>query len=154
MHFTLLGKRGYTMRISTKGRYGVRIMLELALCYEQHLMAVRSIAAKQELSEKYIEQIISLLSKGGLVRSQRGAAGGYRLATKPSDITVGQILRVTEGGLLIVECTSQPCERREDCVTVEIWTDIREAVENVVDSITLEDLVTRHNEKNQLTCMA
>lgn len=138
------------MRISTKGRYGVRIMLELALHYDQDLLTVRSIAKKQGISEKYIEQIISSLNKAGLVRSQRGAAGGYRLAAPPQSITVGQILKVTEGGLYIVDCTSEsaePCPLRDECVTVDVWTEIRKAVENVVDNIYLATLVERYNEK-------
>lgn len=138
------------MRISTKGRYGVRIMLELALHYDQELLTVRTIAQKQGISEKYIEQIISLLNKAGLVRSQRGAAGGYRLADAPSTITVGQILNVTEGGLTIVECTgsgSEQCSHRDECVTMDVWKEIRDAVAHVVDNITLANLVVRYNEK-------
>lgn len=138
------------MKISTKGRYGVRIMLELALHYDQELLTVKTIAQKQNISEKYIEQIISLLNKAGLVRSQRGASGGYRLADAPHEITVGQILHVTEGGLYIVDCctaNANQCERREECVTADVWREVRQAVEGVVSNITLANLVTRYNEK-------
>lgn len=138
------------MRISTKGRYGVRIMLELALHYNKDLLTVRSIASRQGISEKYIEQIISLLNKAGLVRSQRGASGGYRLADPPHEITVGQVLEVTEGGLYIVDCVGphmDQCERREECVTSDVWREIKVAVEGVVNHITLANLVARYNEK-------
>lgn len=119
-------------------------MLELALNYDQALLTVRSIASRQSISEKYIEQIIGLLNKAGLVRSQRGAAGGYRLANNPNEITVGQILRVTEGDMQIVECTNKnaaACERINECATYNVWVQIKEAVDNVVDHITLGDLV-------------
>lgn len=138
------------MKISTKGRYGLRIMLELALHHDKKLLTVKSIAEKQDISEKYIEQIIGLLNKAGLVRSQRGVSGGYWLANLPENITVGQVLRVTEGEFDIVECLSPGganCARREECVTSEVWGEIKRAVEKVVDNITLADLVRQYNEK-------
>ncbi len=138
------------MKFSTKGRYGVRIMLELALYYDKSLLTVKNIGEKQAISEKYIEQIISTLNKAGLVRSHRGAAGGYRLANPPSAITVGQVLRVTEGDFDLVKCigeNAQVCSRREECVTADVWQEIKVAVENVVDNITLADLVERYHNK-------
>lgn len=143
------------MKISTKGRYGMRIMLELALNDENGLLTVRYISKQQGISEKYIEQIISLLNKGGLVRSQRGASGGYRLAGSPNSITVGQILRVTEGQFNIVDCIADDvyaCTRQAECVTVDIWVEIRDAIDRVVDNITLQDLVKRYHEKRCDKC--
>lgn len=138
------------MKISTKGRYGVRIMLELAMHYDEDLLTVRRIAEKQEISEKYIEQIIGTLHKADLVRSQRGAAGGYCLAEPPHDITVGRILRVTEGELCVVQCTgdhTNNCTRKDDCVTSDVWLEIREAINSVIDNISLADLVERRGRK-------
>ena len=144
------------MKISTKGRYGVRIMLELALHFDKDLLTVRAISQKQGISEKYIEQIISTLNKAGLVRSQRGAAGGYRLAEPPHAITVGQILNITEGGFSFVEClghNSTQCDRRDECVTSDVWQEITDAIEAVVYNITLANLVTRYYEKSNYVYM-
>ena len=138
------------MRVSTKGRYGLRIILELARHYNKNLLTVKQIAEKQEISEKYIEQIISLFNKAGMVRSQRGASGGYRLVDAPADVTVGDVLRVTEGKLQIVECTvedSRFCKRWGECVTVDVWREVRRAVLDVVDNITIADLVERSDQK-------
>ena len=130
----------------------MRIMLELSLHYEKDLVTVRNIASRQEISEKYIEQIIGLLNKAGLVRSQRGAAGGYRLAMAPEQITAGQVLRVTEGDIDVVECTgnngSAPCSRLHECATSDIWKEIKSAVEGVVDNITMADLVQNYQAKS------
>lgn len=139
------------MKISTKGRYGVRIMLELSLQFDKKLLTAREIARNQKISEKYVEQIISTLNKAGLVRSYRGATGGYRIAENPCDVTVGDILRATEGGLNIVGCISgdpgQQCPNMDDCVTIDVWQEIKNAIENVVDNTSLADLVTRYYEK-------
>ncbi|MDR2933409.1 MAG: Rrf2 family transcriptional regulator [Oscillospiraceae bacterium] len=144
------------MKISTKGRYGLRIMLELSLHFDKNLLTVREIAEKQGISEKYIEQIISVLNKAGLVRSQRGAAGGYKLAEPPQATTVGAILRVTEGGLNVVDCVSgnaDSCDMIEECVTIDVWRAIKEAIESVVDNITLADLVIKYNENFNFSYM-
>lgn len=140
------------MKISTKGRYGVRIMLELALDCEQDLLTVRQIAQRQDISEKYIEQIISLLNKAGLVRSFRGAQGGYRLARSPHAITVSEILHVTEGKMNLVGCLSESagaCNRKNECITNEVWREMRDALETVAGGITLADLVQRHHRKHK-----
>jgi Rrf2 family protein len=110
------------MTISTKGRYALRIMMDLA----NHLgetIKLKDIAARQEISEKYMEQIISVLNKAGYVRSNRGAQGGYQLVMMPKDYTVGMVLRLTEGSLAPVECLSDnalPCEREGKCATIEV----------------------------------
>ena len=132
------------MKISTKGRYALRMMLELAQNQENKPVPIKEISGKQNLSDKYLEQIISILNKAGYVKSVRGPQGGYKLVQSPKDYTVGMILRLTEGSLAPVECLEfeeNICPRKESCVTVKVWEKIDRAVNDVVDSITLEDLL-------------
>ena len=132
------------MKISTRGRYGIRLMLALALNYNNGTIPLKTIAKDQGISEKYLEQIISILSRAGFVRSIRGNQGGYYLARPSSDYTVGSILRITEGSLAPVDCLSgdkNPCTRQMDCVTLRLWRELDEAISGVVDKYTLEDLV-------------
>lgn len=132
------------MILSTKGRYGLKIMYELALNYGKGPMSLKEIALRQQLSETYLEQLIVPLKKTGLVTSIRGAQGGYKLTKKPEEITVGQIIRTLEGPLAPSECVidDEPeCTRAEYCVTRLIWEKIMESINNVVDSITLNDMV-------------
>ena len=131
------------MRISTKGRYGLRIMLELAGYYGKNLLTVRAISNSQDISEKYIEQIISILNKAKLVKSQRGANGGYALTRAPEEITVGEILRATEGGLSVVACSERPssCERSPTCLSSPVWVEIQRAIESVADNTSLAQLI-------------
>ena len=96
------------MKISTKGRYGIRLMLSLALHYDKGTLALKSIAREQDISEKYLEQIINPLTKSGLVKSYRGAQGGYILTREPKDITIGEVLRILEGSLSPVDCVHNP----------------------------------------------
>jgi len=136
------------MKISTKGRYALRLMLDLAVNYTGEYISIKSIATRQEISEKYLEQIITQLNRAGYVKSVRGAQGGYMLAKDPSDYTVGMILRLLEGSLAPVSCLEEDnCERISRCVTMEVWEKIQRAVDDVVDNITLADLVTRYHEK-------
>lgn len=139
------------MKISTKGRYALRLMLDLAVYNTGEPVSLKDIAARQEISEKYLEQIISVLNKAGYVRSIRGAQGGYVLTRTPKEYTVGMILRLTEGELAPVNCVGKDavaCDRSEGCVTIKIWQKIYDAVNEVVDGITLENLVEWHNEKS------
>ena len=138
------------MKISTKGRYALRLMLDLATYQTGEPVSLKDVAKRQGISDKYLEQIISVLNKAGYVRSIRGAQGGYVLKKNPEDYTVGMILRLTEGGLAPVSCVGEDaveCERRAECVTVRIWEKINDAVNNVVDSITLADLIEWQAEK-------
>ena len=140
------------MKISTRGRYALRIMLDLALADSGSPVRVKDIAGRQEISEKYMEQIMSVLNKAGFVRSIRGPQGGYFLAKNPSEYTVGKILRLTEGSLAPVDCLEyeeQGCTRRDDCVTLLLWKKLDEAVRSVVDTVTLEDLVSWSSERGQ-----
>ena len=139
------------MKISTKGRYALRLMLDLAINNTGEYISIKSIAARQEISEKYLEQIITQLNRAGFVRSVRGAQGGYMLSKAPSEYTVGMILRQMEGSLAPVSCAEaeEACDRTSGCVTLEVWQKIQKAVDDVVDNITLEDLVTRYHEKTE-----
>lgn len=138
------------MKISTKGRYGLRLMTDLAVYHDQGLIPLKEIAARQEISEKYLEQIMMQLNRSGLVRSVRGAQGGYMLAKPPEDITVGAVLRVLEGSLCPVDCVdgTGDCPRMARCATIGVWTRLREAVESVVDHTTLSDLAEEFRRKN------
>lgn len=138
------------MKISTKGRYAVRVMLDLALNNSGECIKVKEIAGRQGISEKYLEQIIAVLNKAGYVKSVRGAQGGYRLARDPEEYTVGMVLRLTEGSLAPVACLEDDygvCERCDTCETLQVWKDIYDAVNNVVDHVTIADLVAKHKQR-------
>jgi len=138
------------MKISTKGRYAVRVMLDLALNDNGECIKVKEIAGRQSLSEKYLEQIIAILNKAGYVKSVRGAQGGYRLAGSPDEYTVGMILRLTEGSLAPVACLEmgeEECDRCDTCETLEVWNEVYRAVNNVVDNITIGDLVEKRRKR-------
>ena len=138
------------MKISTKGRYAVRVMLDLAINNTGEYIKVKDFAARQDISEKYLEQIISVLNKAGYVRSVRGAQGGYKIARDPKEYTIGMILRLTEGSLNPVSCLDDDvneCERCDTCETLAVWKDLAKAINNVVDGVTIADLVERHQER-------
>ena len=131
------------MTISTKGRYALRVMMDLA-GHMGETVKLKDVAARQELSEKYMEQIIAVLNKAGYVRSTRGAQGGYQLVKEPESYSVGMILRLTEGSLAPVECLAEnalPCDRSGKCATVEIYRRIYDAINQVIDNTTLQDLI-------------
>ena len=132
------------MKISTRGRYALRLMLDLALYGQEEPVRLRDVAKRQEISVKYLEQIISTLQKAGDVRSVRGAQGGYLLARSPEQYTVGMILRRIEGDLAPVSCLAgevNECPRQGYCVTLRLWKELDEAIQGVVDRYTLADLV-------------
>ncbi len=138
------------MKISTKGRYALRLMLDLAQNNTGEPVRIKDIAARQELSDKYLEQIISVLNKARFVKSIRGPQGGYRLTREPEQYTVGMILRLTEGSLAPVACLEDEvnlCERQDTCATLKLWQMLNQAISDVVDRVTLEDLVEWENEK-------
>ncbi|MCM1326239.1 MAG: Rrf2 family transcriptional regulator [Bacteroidales bacterium] len=138
------------MKISTKGRYAVRVMLDLALHNTGECIKVKDIAERQGISEKYLEQIIAILNRAGYVRSVRGAQGGYRLARDPQEYTVGMILRLTEGSLAPVACLEEDnlqCNRIDTCETLQVWKDLYNAINQVVDSVTVADLVEQHKKR-------
>lgn len=133
------------MKISTKGRYGLRAMIDLALNAGEGHVSLKSIADRQDISECYLEQLILNLKKAGLVISIRGAQGGYKLDRHPKEISIGEILRALEGSLAPVECVENSeesdCCRSDFCVQRVIWEKIRDSVNSVVDSISLHDIV-------------
>lgn len=138
------------MKISTKGRYALRLMLDLALDKSEEPVRIREIAQRQEISDKYLEQIVSILNKAGYVKSVRGPLGGYRLTQEPGQYTVGMILRLTEGSLAPVGCVEIDhgvCERHEHCATKQLWKMLDYAISDVVDKVTLADLVEWQQEK-------
>ncbi|MDK2798677.1 MAG: Rrf2 family transcriptional regulator, cysteine metabolism repressor [Clostridiales bacterium] len=140
------------MRLSTKGRYGVKAMLDLAIHTSEGHIALKNIAERQEISEHYLEQLIATLRKAGLVKSIRGAQGGYTLAQDPSQTTVGEILRALEGSLAPVDCVVEDepfeCTNATQCVTKKIWEKVRDSINDVVDSITLQDLIDDYKKMN------
>ncbi|MBE5890827.1 MAG: Rrf2 family transcriptional regulator [Lachnospiraceae bacterium] len=139
------------MKISTKGRYALRLMLDLAKNCTGEPISLKDVASRQDISDKYLEQIISILNKAGFVRSVRGAQGGYLLRRKPEEYTVGDILRLTEGSLAPVSCLEGEhleCEKSADCVTVIVYKKINDAINDVVDHISLQDLLDWQNQKN------
>jgi Rrf2 family protein len=140
------------MKISTKGRYALRLMIDLAINNTGSPISLKDVAKRQGISEKYLEQIIAVLNRAGYVKSVRGAQGGYLLRKQPQEYTVGMILRLTEGSLSPVPCIEADdevnCDHQADCVTLILWKKINDAVSGVVDSTTLQDLVDWQCEKN------
>lgn len=139
------------MKVSTKGRYALRMMLDLASNNNGTPMSLKDIAKRQNISEKYLEQIISILNKAGYVTSVRGAQGGYTLRRDPAEYTVGMILRLTEGSLAPVACVEDEevaCERVNSCATVMVWKKLNDAINDVVDNITVQDLVDWQAQQN------
>jgi Rrf2 family cysteine metabolism transcriptional repressor len=138
------------MRLSTKGRYGVKAMFDLALHGGESPLPLKTIAERQEISEPYLEQLISTLRKSGLVHSVRGAHGGYLLADSPDQITVGSIIRSLEGSMTPADCVAEEepvdCSKADCCVTRGVWEKIRISIDNVIDSITLQDMIDDYNE--------
>ena len=132
------------MKISTKGRYALRLMLDLAINDGEELIRIKDISKRQGISEKYLEQIISNLKRAGYVKSLRGAQGGYRLSMEPKEYSVGMILRLTEGNMVPVGCLEEKeenCERMDSCITIRLWAMLNDAVKSVIDKVTLQDLV-------------
>lgn len=132
------------MKISTKGRYALRLMLDLALNDSEKPIRIKEIASRQGISDKYLEQIISVLNKAGFVRSIRGPQGGYLLTRKTEEYTVGMILRLTEGSMAPVDCIDEEvgtCGRVDNCATSIVWKRLNDAISEVIDHITLADLV-------------
>jgi Rrf2 family protein len=139
------------MKISSKGRYGLRAMVDLAAHSTNEHISLNSIAERLEVSENYLEQVFLSLRKAGLVKSVKGAQGGYILSRLPDRITVGDILRALEGSLSIIDEVPEDgrtADTVESCLTDKVWTRIDECINSVVDSITLEDLVTEYIKLN------
>ena len=145
----ILGKAGLgevAVKLSTKGRYGVAAMYDLALHYGQGAISLKSVAQRQGISEHYLEQLMGTLRKAGYVKSVRGAQGGYALTKDPTEISVGDVIRTMEGPIAPVDCLLADdasrtfCERVDICVTRGVWAKVRDSITSVIDSITLADL--------------
>ncbi len=131
------------MKISTKGRYALRMMIDLAENSKGTYVALKDISARQEISLKYLEQIVTLLGKAGLIRSLRGPSGGYMLSKKPHEYTAGDIIRATEGELSPVDCVEEgtvKCPRGGSCPTVDFWQGLFGVINDYIDNTTLQDL--------------
>ena len=138
------------MRISTKGRYALRLMLDLAMNGAGGFISLKAVAQRQDISDKYLEQITHQLSKAGLLQSARGAQGGYRLARRPEEYSVGEILRTVEGSLAPVSCLdcATPCDKIDSCLTIGLYKKIQDAVDGVVDHTSLADIINEYRAKH------
>ena len=138
------------MKISTKGRYALQLLLDLAENRDQGFVPLKDIAERQHISKQYLERIVSLLSASHILRTSRGKQGGYMLAKDPAAYTVGQILRLTEGSLAPVPCLddASPCDRADQCKTLFLWSGLFQTVNAYLDGITLQDILDRHAEKD------
>ncbi|GAV21716.1 RrF2 family transcriptional regulator [Carboxydothermus pertinax] len=140
------------MKLSTRGHYGLKAMYDLALHYGEGPVPISEIAQRQMISEPYLEQLFSALRKAGLIKSVRGAQGGYLLNRLPEEITVGEIVRVLEGPIAPVECVlenvKEACDQADACISRIVWSKVRDALNEVMDSITLRDMVEEAN-RNQ-----
>jgi len=140
------------MKFSTKGRYGLRAMVDLAVYSQGEHVALYSIAERQGISTNYLEQVFSLLRKSGLVKSVKGAQGGYVLAEPPADIKIGRILRALEGSLSVIDDGGEDADRNETsiqrCIRVNVWDKMNKTLNELVDSLTLEDLADRYRQRN------
>ncbi|WOC33678.1 MULTISPECIES: RrF2 family transcriptional regulator [Caproicibacterium] len=137
------------MKISTKGRYALRMMLDLAEHQDDGYVSLNAIAQRQEISKKYLEQIVPILNSAGYLLTSRGSQGGYRLAQLPVEYTVGGLLRLTESGLNPVPCLEQqpnPCRRSADCPTLPVWQGLSRVIAEYLDGITLQDILEQHNQ--------
>ena len=139
------------MKLSTKGRYGARLMLDLALHYEEGLILLKDIAKRQEISEKYLWQLIPPLKNAGLINSTRGAHGGYMLAKPPAQITLKEIVVTLEGPMCLVECVDNPsvCSRADTCVSRDLWHEVSEKILQTLESVTLEYMVEKQKQKSE-----
>ena len=138
------GQEVCSLKISTKGRYALRLMLDLALNDSEKPIRIKEIAGRQGMSDKYLEQMISVLNKARYVQSVRGPQGGYLLTKEPKEYTVGMILRMTEGSMAPVDCIDEEygmCNRMDSCATSIVWKRLNDAISDVIDHITLADLV-------------
>lgn len=132
------------MMISTRGRYALRVMIDLAEHNADSYIPMKEVAQRQEISLKYLERILPVLVKNGLVEGVQGKGGGYRLSRAPEEYTVGEILRLTEGDLAPVACLgcqAEPCEKRDSCKTLSMWSEFHRLTNDYFDSVTLADLV-------------
>ncbi len=138
------------MKISTKGRYALRMMLDLAEHQGDGYIALKDIAERQNVSKKYLEQIVPILNKADILNTNRGYQGGYRLARTPDQYTVGDILRITEGSISPVACLDKnpvECERAAECATLPVWQGLYKVITDYLDGITLQDILDKQHDR-------
>lgn len=138
------------MKISTKGRYALRMLIDLAEHQNDGYIALKDIASRQNVSKKYLEQIVPVLNRSDILNTNRGYQGGYKLAKSPDKYTVGDILRLTEGSLSPVACLDHDpieCERSGECVTLPIWQGLNKVISEYLDNITLQDILDKQQER-------
>ena len=137
------------MRLSTKGRYGVRLMIDLSACKNGNPGVLKNIAERQGVSEKYLWKMIPPLKSAGLIKSLRGTKGGYVLSKPPAEISLKELLSVLEGPLSLAECVDTPsvCKRSDFCVTRDIWKEMSEKIYQMFDSVKLKDMATKYESK-------
>ena len=141
------------MKISTKGRYALKVMINLAQHNDGEYISLKEIAVRQDISIKYLETIISLLNKAGFVESLRGKSGGYRVTRGPEEYTAGSILKISEGSLAPVSCLSDEagkCEKASECVSLPLWRNLDKVVDDYLESVTLKELLDMHDEPDCL----
>ncbi|MCL2186897.1 MAG: Rrf2 family transcriptional regulator [Treponema sp.] len=137
------------MKISTKGRYALRMLLDLAEHRDDGFIALKEIADRQNISKQYLEQIITIINNSKILRANRGKLGGYMLAKEPSEITVGHILRVTEGNLSSIACLESDvnlCQMADTCKTLYMWKELNKVIADYLDSVTLQDILNKNQE--------
>lgn len=139
------------MKISTRGQYGARALVDLALRYGEGSVLLKDIARRQGISVRYLQHLLTPLIKAGIVKSVRGAHGGVALAKSPDQVRLGEAIQLLEGSISPVECVDDPatCSRYGECVTRDVWADLKKAMTNVLDSTTLEDLAERQRKKER-----
>ena len=140
------------MKISTKGRYALRMIVDLAESGSDDYVALKEIAERQNISKKYLEQIVPILTRGGILSTNRGYQGGYRLSRNPSLITCGEVLRLTEGSLAPIACLENgveniDCDRKDECMTLPLWIGLSRVINNYLDGITVQDIIDQHNNR-------
>jgi Rrf2 family cysteine metabolism transcriptional repressor len=139
------------MRLSTRGRYGTRALLDLALHHGEEPVLLKDIAEREQISVRYLEHLITPLIAGGILRTTRGAKGGVSLAKPPREIKLSEVIQLLEGSIAPVECINNPeiCTRSKSCVTRDIWDELKQAIDGILKSTTLQDLVERQRRKEQ-----
>jgi Rrf2 family protein len=139
------------MKLTTRGQYGTRALLDVALHRDEEPILLKDIARRQQISLPYLEHLIAPLIAGGMLRSTRGAKGGVSLARPPDDIKLSQVVRLLEGSMALVQCIDDPkaCNRSGSCATRDIWGEMKQAIDGVLESTTLQDLAERQKKKTQ-----
>ena len=139
------------LKLSTKGRYGSRLMVLLAMHYGRGPVLLKDIAGQEAVSEGYLEQIVPLLKSADLIHAARGAHGGYAITRSPEEITLREIVQALEGSLAPVECVDRPliCSRVDKCVTIDIWGELKSSIVQSLEKVTLQDMVKKQKKKDQ-----